>query len=131
MSLRSVIDLFWTHCTVGIHKMSLLTSSSLQLGQNLTHSLLLFLGALTESRSTGEGVRLNPVTVREIALLSLVELLDLVLSQAVFRVSIVIRLLSLISHTTIVTAVVILLLHRLIVAVDCRDHLVQYVLLTL
>ena len=45
--------------------------------------------------------------------------------------SIVIRLLSLISHTTIVTAVIILLLHRLIVAVDCRDHLVQYVLLTL
>ena len=44
---------------------------------------------------------------------------------------IIIRLLSLVSHTTIVTAVVILLLHRLIVAVYCRDHLVQDVFLTL
>ena len=44
---------------------------------------------------------------------------------------VIIRLLSLVSHTTIVTAVVILLLHRLIVAVYCRDHLVQDVFLAL
>ena len=43
--------------------------------------------------------------------------------------SVVVGLLSLISHPTVVTAVIVLLL--LLIAVDCRNHLLHDVLLTL
>lgn len=128
MSLR-IVNGFGTHCAIRIHQLDCLlaASSGLKLRKNLTHSLLLFLRTLTQPGPASKGAWLHAVSL--VALLGLVELVNLVLCQAVFRVGVIIRLLSLVSHTTIVTAVIVLLV--LLVAVHSRNHLLHDVLLTL
>ena len=120
----------WTHRAVGIHQLmrslSILATASLQFRKHFSCSLFLLLRTLTESRPSSKGTGLHPMWL--IALLRLVKLVYLMLSEAVFRVIVVVWLLPLVSHPTIVTAVIILLL---IITIHSRDHLLHDILLTL